>query len=305
MALVALDEFTLELIRDSNIYNLSSGSLSYLMDYSGLGLPPAQNFYERAPLQNGNTRRGFRLDPRNFQKTFYVPADCRAKRQRVLSEFLDILSLQDGLLTFRFILPDYTIRLIDFTLESTIDIASGERVSRLDDYGQLVMCQFLAPDPTFYEPTTQVVTFELDPGDAAGFTVPTPVPTSIGADELDDTAVILYAGSANSYPIIRINGPIINPVITNETTDVSIEFVANTEIVLGDWWEIDTKAGTIVDEAGDNQLGSLSADSSLSQFYLLREREAPSGNTITVTGDRVSGATSITFTYYIRHGGLY
>jgi hypothetical protein len=303
MATVALDEFTQELIRNGTTYNLTSGALAYLMDYNGLGLPPAQNFYERAPLQDGNTRRGFRLDPRNFQETFYVPADCPKKRQRNLGDFLDLLSLSDSLLTFRFILPDRTIRLIDCTLEGAIDMASGDRVSRMRDYGQLVACQFLAPDPAFYEPTSQVATFELE--DDEGFSVPTPVPTPIGADELDDTVIVLYSGSANSYPVIRINGPIIDPVITNETTDASIEFVADTEIALGDWWQIDTKAGTIVDAAGDNQLGSLSSDSSLSQFYLLREREAPSGNTITVTGTRVNGATSVTLTYYVRHGSLY
>lgn len=305
MASVALDEFTQELIRGSNTYNLTSGTLAYLMDYSGLGLPPATNFYERAPLQDGNTRRGFRLDPRQFQETFYVPATCREKRQRVLGEFLDIFSLSDDLFTFRFILPDGSVRLIDCTLESTIDDASGDRISRMRDYGQLVACQFLAPDPTFYEPTEQTVTFELTESESEGFSIPTPIPTAIGADELDDTAIILYPGSANSYPVIRINGPIINPVITNETTGASIEFVASTEIVLGDWWEIDTKAGTIVDESGTNQLGELSSESSLALFYLLREREAPSGNTITVTGTRVSGATSVTLTYDIRHGSLY
>lgn len=303
MAIVALDEFTQELVRNSTTYNLTSGTLAYLMDYSGLGLVPATNFYERAPLQNGSTRRGFRFDPRNFQETFYVPASCSEGRQRNVGEFLDLLSLSDDLLTFRFILPDRTIRLIDFTLESAIDMASGDRVSRLRDYGQYVTCQFLAPDPTFYEPTAQVATFELE-GDE-GTPVPTPVPTPIGPDELDDTAIILYAGSANSFPIIRINGPIINPVITNETTDVSIEFVDDTEIVLADWWQIDTKAGTIVDSSGNNQLGALSADSSLSQFYLLREREAQNGNVVTVTGTRVSGATSVTLTYYVRHGSLY
>lgn len=305
MALVVLDEFTQELIRGSDVYNLTSGALSYLMDYNGLGLPPAQNFYERAPLQDGNTRRGFRLDPRNFQETFYIPAACRTKRQRVLGDFLDILSLDDSLLTFRFILPDYSVRQIDFVLESTIDVASGDRLSRTRDYGQLVACQFLAPDPTFYEPTAQVVTFELTPEESEGFPVPTPVPTPIGADELDDTAIILYSGSANSYPVIRINGPITNPVITNETTDVTIQFAAATEIVLGDWWQIDFKAGTIVDASGANRLGELSTTSSLALFYLLREREAPSGNTITVTGTRVSGATSVTLTYYVRHGSLY
>lgn len=303
MAIVALDEFAQELVRNSTTYSLTSGTLAYLMDYSGLGLAPATNFYERAPLQNGSTRRGFRFDPRNFQETFYVPASCPEGRQRNVGEFLDLLSLSDGLLTFRFVLPDRTIRLIDFTLESVIDMASGDRVSRLRDYGQYVTCQFLAPDPTFYEPTAQVATFELE-GDE-GTPVPTPVPTPIGPDELDDTAIILYGGSANSFPIIRINGPIINPVITNETTDVSIEFVDDTEIVLADWWQIDTKAGTIVDSSGNNQLGSLSADSSLSQFYLLREREAPNGNVVTVTGTRVSGATSVTLTYYVRHGSLY
>lgn len=303
MAAVALDEFGQELIRNSTTYNLTSGTLAYLMDYSGLGLAPGTNFYERAPLQNGSTRRGFRFDPRNFQQTFYVPASCPERRQRNVGEFLDLLSLSDDLLTFRFILPDGTARLIDFTLDSVIDMASGDRVSRLRDYGQYVVCQFLAPDPTFYGPTEQVATLEMPEGD--GFEIPTPIPTGIGESVLDDTAIILYSGSANSYPVIRINGPITNPVITNETTDVSIEFVVGTTIAMNDWWEIDTKAGTIVDAAGDNQLGSLSSDSALSQFYLLREREAPSGNIITVTGINASDVTSITVTYRVRYGGLY
>lgn len=303
MAVVALDEFTQELVDGSTIHNLTSGTLAYLMDYSGLGLPPATNFYERAPLQNGATRRGFRFDPRNFEETFYVPAACRESRQRNLNKFMDILSLVDGLLTFRFVLPDGDIRQIDCTLESSIDVPSGDRVSRLRDYGQFVACQFLAPDPTFYEPTAQVATLELV--DDEGFSIPTPIPTPIGESVLDVSITIDYQGSANSYPVIRINGPITDPVITNETTGVSLEFTAGTEIVLGDYWEIDTRAGTIVDEAGTNKLGSLSADSSLALFYLLREREAPNGNVISATGDDVSGATSITFTYYIRHGSLY
>lgn len=167
MAMIALDEFTQELVRNSTRYNLTSGTLSYLMDYNGLGLPPAQNFYERAPLQNGTTRRGFRLDPRNFQETFYIPATCVEKRQRNVGEFLDLLSISNSLLTFRFILRDMSVRQIDFTLESAIDMASGDRISRWRDYGQLVSCQFLAPDPTFYEPTAQVATFEL--ADSTGF----------------------------------------------------------------------------------------------------------------------------------------
>lgn len=303
MAMVALDEFTQELVRSSNTYNLTSGTLSYLMDYAGLGLPPATNFYERAPLQNGSTRRGFRLDPRNFQETFYVPAACLQKRQRALASFLDMLSLSGDLITFRFILPDGTIRLLDCTLESSIDMASGDRISRMRDYGHLVACQFLAPDPTFYGPTTQVATLEMEEGD--GFEIPTPIPTGIGESVFDDTAIILYGGSANSYPVIRINGPITNPLITNETTETSLEFADGTVIDMNDWWEIDTRAGTIVDAAGDNQLGSLSTDSSLSQFYLLREREAPSGNVITATGTNASDVTSITISYLVRYGGLY
>lgn len=303
MATVALDELTIELIRGASVYNLSSGTLCYLMDYSGLGLPPATNFYERAPLQDGATRRGFRLDPRQFQITFYVPASCREIRQRKLAHIYSIFSLSDSLLTLRFILPDYDKRLIDFTLESFIDQSSNDRVSRMRDEGQFVVCQCLAPDPAFYGPSSTVVTFELE--NQEGTPVPTPVPTPIGEDVLDDTEIVLYAGSANSYPVIRINGPIIDPAITNETTGYSIEFVDDTEIVLGDWWEIDTAAGTIVDEAGDSQLGSLSSESSLSLFYLLREAEAPSGNIITATGHRVSGATSITLTYDTRYGSLY
>lgn len=305
MATVALDEFTQELLRGGTVYNLTSGTLSYLMEYSGLGLPPLTNFFERGPLQDGSTRRGFRLDPRSFGQTFFVPSPCIEQRQARLNEFLDIFSISDDLLTFRFILPSGTVRQLDFTLDGEANIASSERVSRIRDYGQFVALNFVAPDPTFYAPTALVATFELE--DSEGFSIPTPIPTPIGEDSLDDTVTIVYTGTANSYPIIRINGPITDPVLVNETTDATIAFVDGTEIVLGDWWQIDTRYGmrTIVDSSGENKASSLLPSVSLANFYLLRSREAPNGNVITVTGENVSGATSITITYYDRYGSLY
>lgn len=175
------------------MFNLSSGTLANIMDYSGLGLPPATNFFERAPLQDGSTRRGYRFDPRAFQLTFYVHAACLATRQRNMNEFLDILGLSDSLLTFRFILSDGGIRQLDFTLESSMDLASGDRISRLRDYGSVLVGQFVAPDPTFYEPTSQTSTFAL--ADSTGFSIPTPIPTPIGEDTLNVTQTILYTGS--------------------------------------------------------------------------------------------------------------
>lgn len=304
MATVALDEWTQELIRGGVVYNLTSGTMSYLMEYSGLGLPPSTNFFERGPLQDGSTRRGFRLDSRSFGQTFFVPSPCIEQRRARLSEFLDIFSVSDDLLTFRFVLPDGTLRLLDFTLDGEANVASSERASRIRDYGQFVAMSFMAPDPTFYAPTALVATLEL--ADSEGFSIPTPIPTPIGESFLDDTITIEYEGTANSYPIIRINGPITNPVITNETTDATIEFADGTEIVLGDYCEIDTRYGrrTIVDSNGD-EISSLLPSTSLASFYLLRNREAPNGNVITVTGDNVSGATSITITYYNRYGSLY
>lgn len=301
MATVALDEFTQELIRDNVVYNLTSGTLSYLMEYGGLGLPPLTNFYERGPLQNGATRRGFRLDPRSFAQTFFVPSPCLEQREARLGDFLNIFAVDDDLLTFRFILPSGTVRQLDVTIDGEVNVTSAERISRIQDYGQYVALTFMAPDPTFYAPTSLVVTFEL--ADSEGFSIPTPIPTPIGESELDDTATIAYTGTANTFPVIRINGPITNPVITNTTTDAAISFADGTSIDLGDWWEIDTRYGmrTIVDQDGASQLGNLADDSSLAAFYL----QASTNNVITVTGTNVSGATSVTLTYYVRYGSLY
>lgn len=58
------------------------------------------------------------------------------------------------------------------------------------------------------------------------------------------TGVVVNAGNADSYPLLRLYGPMTEPIITNDTQGKSLAFVGVT-LTAGEFLEIDTRAKTI------------------------------------------------------------
>ena len=81
---------------------------------------------------------------------------------------------------------------------------------------------FFCPDPRYYDNTTQTasMTYTLP----LGRTYPRIYPLTYGGGSQTQTAPITNNGTTNTYPLITIYGPVINPVVGSTTTGQYLSF---------------------------------------------------------------------------------
>lgn len=299
-------------------YDLNSGSIR-LLNYD-LGLPAVRRLGQRAPAQQGDTDLGYRMEPR-FVDLFWVIQGRGLDDYRNLREmFMTIFRPRDNdavQLVFDF---GDRVRALDVNLDGELNwtdrVADIERVSGV----------FKASDPRLYHPDIRTVIFSLEGsgGSIQGWEIPWEIPWEIGTDTLNATVNLMYADgnklAAQEFPIIRIFGPIDNPIITNLTTGEVINLTANGGISLLDpseWIEIDLAnpprrdAKTIRDQDGNSAEEFMTTDSDFATWHLAPAGERlPAGNystglnAINVTGENVSPNTLITMRYYDRYLGV-
>jgi len=76
-----------------------------------------------------------------------------------------------------------------------------------------------------------------------GFTIPLTIPVTFTSSG-GGTLTVSNAGDFKAYPVVRVYGPITNPVVTNNTAGKSLVFTGS--IASGDYWEIDLFANTVL-----------------------------------------------------------
>ena len=117
-----------------------------------------------------------------------------------------------------------------------------------------------------------------------------------------ETAQVVYWGTVGAKPIIYIDGPAVNPLITNNATNTLIQM--NYTIVLGETVTINTLALTVTDQAGTNLLPYTTGD--LATFSLEPNPQAPNrinGIYVSFSGG-VQGQSAARLTWKNRHVGL-
>jgi len=292
---------TLSAIVDNTTYSLCDGTYCYWVGDEGLGMAPMHRLSERGPLQNGITDRGYRLDPRPVRLVLEINASTQSswesKRRSLLQIFKpsnsEVINLVLGLETRTYYLDCHYI--------ANLDMPSSSQFG----WTQKVVVELLAPDPTWYDPTMNVTSFSASDG-ADTCEIPMEVPTTIGGATINTSSIITNSGDVSSYPIIKLIGPITNPVITNGTTGDTLEFPALT-IGGGDYYEIDCRYGykTVEDQDGVNQISELSDDSDIATFALEASPTVDNGeNDISIYGSSASSSTSIEIRYYTRYIGV-
>ena len=277
-------------------------TLCKLLEYDGLGMPPLHRLEDRGPLQNGVTDRGFRLDPRTILIGLGIVGSDE-------SDFFEKRHALTQIFT-----PRDRVGRLKWTLGSTVRQIEGHLVGDGLSFGaggheylwQKCAVAIRCPDPVWYDPNAVSLRFNLGGGGDVD-EVPSPVPSLVGASTLDVTKVINYAGSWLTKPRIIIRGPIADPVITHEQTGHKLDFTGVT-LGSGEWYEIDTRWDylTVKDDAGDNQIDTLSDDSDLAEFAIYHEMEVggSGANTFSVTGTSVDAATDVEIVYYTRYLGV-
>lgn len=283
-----------------------------------LGMAQIVRLSQRAPLQfYGDTDLGWRMSPRYSDFEWTVKGADLSDYRDLRGEFIAIFVPRvDDPVQFVFDFGD-RVRALDVVLDG--ELLWKDRVAAIEKVSGV----FKSSDPRLYNPELQTVLFDLagSSGSNDGWPIPWPVPWPIGADRLNLTKSINYAGlsalGAPEYPLIRLVGPISDPSITNQTTGEIIDLSANSGLVLNDsseWVDIDLSntprrdSKTIRDQDGVSMDPYLTTDSDLATWHLAPKGELlESGaycsgvNDILVTGQNVDSTTLVSFRYYDRY----
>lgn len=297
----------MEVIREGTAYDFSpqaAGNLAYLVGDDGWGMAPLHRFSQRGPQQHGETDKGLRLDPRYGQLVFQIPAGTWSELQTKRAQLLALFSPSEEPLKIKW--TRSATRYIDVHYVGDLGFGSGDR----EGYSQKVAVTLKAPDPTYYDPVPATRTIDMG-GGTSSFPVPMAVPHNVGTSVGDMTVNISYPGTWHSFPhLIRIIGPITNPVITNETTGEVLAFTGIT-IAGGDYYDLDLRFGqkTVFNSSGTNKIQDLTDDSDLATWHIEKGPAAgtltgPKLNSIRVEGTSITPTTRVEIAYYVRYLGI-
>jgi len=118
---------------------------------------------------------------------------------------------------------------------------------------------------------------------SGGITFPITYTITFGASS-GGSATVTNSGTVEASPIVTINGPAINPVVSNDTTGQSLGL--NLTLVSGDQVVIDMDNATILQGGSTNRMGGKSSGS---RFWSL----TPGVNTIRFSADAYDVGTAV------------
>jgi hypothetical protein len=303
----------------SKVLPLSNQHNAHLISFTGMGMPAIDYLTERGPGQHGDTIINFRLQPRTIQ---YVYRRNECDRQAFWDRRQSLLGLLNpnrsevncmSLGRLRKVLPDGTTYDIDALIEQGPAFSGRGEADGWDEWSITETLRFICPDPTWYSPVQESVTWVTETFSGllfyeAGVTddhLVFPTTALFASDVISGEASVTYTGTWFAYPTITIVGPISGPTITHKTLDIKIAL--DYTVPVGSTVTITTDYGnkTITDQLGTNLIGTLSADSDLN-FYIAPDPIAADGvNEFSATGASTDeDETEISMTYYPRFIGI-
>jgi len=292
----------IEIVRGGKSWDFSD-----LIDWSpaalmGFGLPPLHRLSNRGPMQHGDSDVGFRLDPVFMQVDTNVYAVSLVDQYALRATMLEAFKPSDDPLILRVTLPDASVRCRDVFTVGGLTMDS----SMFQGFFGTIPMQLKASNPTWYDPTLVTESWAVA-GAGTGMPIPLLIPWTIGSSVIDQTKVITNTGDWQSYPTVRITGPITDCIITNLTVDSDKLDFTGTTIAAGNYYEIDCRYGykTVKNAAGANVIDDLTNDSDLATFRIEATPQAPSNeNILHVQGNTATGATRVAITYAPRFIGI-
>lgn len=286
-------------------YALSGRAPYAFISLTGMGNPPVRRIKERGPQQHGATDVGFLLDERMLNLAILITGSTLELVDGYRDDLADMLKPSSTAGKLRVTRDDGTVRQIDCHVSTAVDFPNTlqERIGA----SQLVVVQFEAADPIWYDPVRNNIVFTIASGvsEPGGYPIPLMIPMIYtGGALIDATENLTYAGKWETFPTIYITGPADDPVITNATTGKVLDFTG-TNIAALDTYTIDLRYGykTVTDAAGVRQNAALTDASNLVDWSLAPSPDAPGGiNDIQVyIPSGVTVATKVRVEYYDRY----
>jgi hypothetical protein len=115
--------------------------------------------------------------------------------------------------------------------------------------------QFECTDPYLYSAPTTVTTISL-PGPAGGFSFPLSFPLSFGGGSSPNTATISNAGDVTCWPTLVINGPCLDPTVSNTSITGNPTISTSIQLYAGDQMWIDCRMGSILVYRSGSSVGA-------------------------------------------------
>jgi hypothetical protein len=292
------------------LFDTSDGPVYFVYEAdNGIGMAPLTRFAERGPSQHGDTDLGFMLEPRSLSYIFgiFAPGNTRDTRHLETARMLLLQRFRPSLspLSLRYDRANGDVMQIDGHFAEGMQFGSTERIE--GTWYQRFSVNLKMNDPTWYNPTLHVSTATDDLWEG-GTPVPMSVPTPVGRSRFIGTTVIEYAGSWDTYPTLRVTGPIHDFQIYNVAGEQDAFILPFSGFVPhGSYWDIILESGSksVVDEDGNSMLAYLGDPNHLSTFRIVAEPDADGGiNSITMSGYGANGDTSLQVTYTDRYVGI-
>lgn len=328
-------ELGLEAVSGGIKYDLNGGRASgfYLVD-PGLNMGQINRLTQRGPQQIGDTDVGYDYLANVATPIWELQSESGFTmwdlREKLISVFRPRVTDPTQLVwTF----PNGRSLALDVNMSGIIEMTDGMRG---DGWTQRAAVEARASDPRYYDPRRNEVRFVVGlvsqgwPVEETGNTTLLGWPIEetgqstqdgwpIGLSEIDATQTVFYGEGKVSadieFPVIRITGPIQNPIITNLTTNEKLDLSANGGLALGsgEFVEIDLryrKGKKITNQNGDSVAQFLSDDSDLSSWHLSYNTElldpdtgtrSDGNNVIRVQGQGATLSTVVTVLWYNRY----
>lgn len=146
--------------------------------------------------------------------------------------------------------------------------------------------QVVAADPRKMG-TPSIVSTAL-PSSTGGLTVPFTVPFTIDSTVVTGQASAINPGNVNGPVLIRIDGPVVGPVITHVGSGATLTFASSYSLAAGAWLEIDMENKSVLENGQASRNGFITSRG-WSQFE-------PGNNTWAFTAQVFSAGARMTVT---------
>lgn len=295
---------------DGEIYRFSNAQDQFLISgINGMGMPGLNYRTQRGPFQHGSTPLGVILEPRLIQLLHRGQGSCRSGYWDKRSELLDAIRPNRQVVgefnpgTLRKILPDRSKRDICVFINDGPSFR-GSVQGRWDEWAYQESLQFIAHDPTIFDPDMNQQNFTIT-NSSGDILFAFDFPFTFLSDATTENNTVTYSGTWLSYPTFILIGPLTNPIIRNLTTGEKIEL--NTIIASGSTVTINLQYGnkTVENGVGTNLIGTVTTDSDLATFHLAPNPEAPLGvNSFGVVAEDFTSDSQIKIQFFTRYIGI-
>lgn len=231
-----------------------------LLGIEGLFSPPFDIQGDQVPLEAGERVSQVRAERRTLLVPFRIYAASQTALRTAVRSWATRFNPLRGDATIRWSGPDGTSRDLTVRLTGGVEGRIDASGTGFGTHHQMLVLQFRASDPWWYDTITSTRTFTT--ADAGAFF---PIfPLSLSGSEVFAEASITNGGDTYAWPTITITGPGSDPVVRNVTTGKLLDLTGVT-LSSGESIEINTAPGfkTVIKNDGTNLFPSLTTDSSL------------------------------------------